>query len=126
MKSSIRRVLLKLLAPRIITSEVVTKYVRKALRLGVWRELALEARALLTICRRLPKPVRSHTLAHVLSKIFLEIELAGLKGKALFYGSIEFLKKGMGSLKDIPSNAEKILCLGIMYLNNPPLMRFYS
>ncbi len=120
---AVRDVLAKHLVPEAIDGEVVVKYVRKAVRLGVWRGLAPETRALLLVCRRLRRPARSPTLRGILSRIILEIELAGLRGKALLLGALEFLKRGLGSLRDLLSNAEKVLCLGISRLNDPPILR---
>ncbi len=126
LESNIRDAISSLLVPRDITSEVVIKYVRKALRLGVWRRLAPETKALLLVCRRLVRLVRSRTLAQILSDAFLRIELAGLRGRALFYGAIEFVRRSLGSLEEVPFNAKKVLCLGIAYLNNPPMLRLYG
>lgn len=124
---SVRRVLSRMVLPRVITGEVVSRYVRKALRLGVWGRLAPETRALLLVCRRLARPVKSRVLAEILSETFLRIELAGLRGKALFYGVVEFVRRGLGSIEDALRSVGRVLCLGISYLNNPPpILRPYG
>ena len=119
-----RELLTLILIPQRINSHVINYYLRKALRVGAWRGLSREARALLIVASRVGlKSVRSQILREVLRRIFLEIELHTLKGKALLYGILIQLRRGVSKLVDMLGELTKILCIGISYLNNPPAYR---
>ena len=120
-----RRVVAEILLPSRITGSLVEKYFRKALRLGVWGRLPLESRGLILALRRWGL-VKSRVLEGVLKGIFLEIELAGLRGRALFYGALLSLREYWGRLGELVRNAGRLLTLGIFYLNSPTIYRFYG
>ncbi|RLG79468.1 MAG: hypothetical protein DRO13_06010 [Thermoprotei archaeon] len=70
--------------------------------------------------------IKSPTLKSILYKIFLEIELYTLRGKALFYGIILAMKNTIYKLQEVLKDYSKLLTLGIFYLNNPPMYRIYG
>lgn len=121
------RFLAKVLIPQPLSPQVLSKYVRKAFRSGAWRVLSPEEKALLIFLSKYwRKEVRSETLTEVLRKVLMKIELTTLKGKAILYGLVEYVRMGFGSLTDAIKNITKLLCLGISYLNNPPMYRVYG
>lgn len=122
-ESKAREFLKKILLPNVITREVVEKYFRKALRLGVWKTLKPESRALILVLRKFPHPIKSPSLKSILHNLFLEIELFTFRGKALFYGFVIAIKN---CLQRILENVSSLLALGISYLNNPPMYRIYG
>jgi len=117
--------LAKLLLPREISGKIVDRYIRKALRTNSWRVLRLENRALLLALRRW-RSIKSPTLKSILYRVFLEIELHTLRGKALFYGIIIAMKNYIHRLEEILRDMAKLLAIGISYLNNPPMYRVYG
>jgi len=126
-----RELVAKLLLPQRITGEVIEKYFRKALRVGAWRALRKEARALILAARNVRiGTVKSPVLATALKQAFLTIELHTLKGKALYYGVIITMKQAPHTLKQALTKTKqtltKILIEGISYLNNPPTLRIYG
>jgi len=123
--SRARELLARLLLPREISGEIVDRYIRKALRTNSWRILRPENRALLLALRKWGF-IKSPTLKSILYRIFLEIELYTLKGKALFYGIIIAMKNYMHRLEEILRDVAKLLAIGISYLNNPPMYRVYG
>ena len=119
-----KELLTLILIPQRINSHIITYYLRKALRVGAWRGLSKEARALLIVASRVGlRMVRSQILREILRRILLEIELHTLKGKALLYGILIQLRRGVSKLVDMLGELTKILCIGISYLNNPPAYR---
>ena len=122
----VKHILMKLLLPKKITGQVVEYYFRKSIRVGAWRYLKRECRALLLVARKWPKEIKSSTLKNILYNIFLQIELYTLKGKALFYGIILALKSTIYKLHEMLKDVSKLLALGIFYLNNPPMYRIYG
>ncbi|MEM4888966.1 MAG: hypothetical protein QXJ64_05970 [Thermosphaera sp.] len=74
----------------------VQSYIRKAIRTGAWRSLKPESRALLLALRSWKKSVKSPVLQSILSRIFIEIELHTTRGKAIFYGILEAMRKARG------------------------------
>lgn len=124
--SKAKELLSKILLPKTITNKVVDMYVRKALRVGVWRFLKQESKALLHLTRKKVTVVKSLTLKSILLKLFLEIELHTFKGKALFYGIILAMRKPMHKLNELLKNIPQLLTIGISYLNNPPIYRIYG
>lgn len=115
------RLLEKELLPRIIDESVARYYTMKAVRLGVWRYLSAESRALLRAVAAWGGAVKSKVLSGILREIFLLVELETLKGKALLYGALVALGSG---LQGLLTYTKTLLCLGISYLNNPPIFRF--
>jgi len=120
-----RELLARILLPDEITGAVAERYVKKALRTGAWRELRPESRALLMVSRAW-KVIRSKFMKGILFSLFLEIELHTLRGRALFYGIFISLKRGMGTLGRALESIERLLAIGIFYLNNPPMYRAYG
>ena len=121
----VKEILAEISLPKRITGIVVEKYIRKAMRLGIWRRLSIETRALLLALRRWGS-VKSPTLLSILRRVFLEIELCTFRGKALFFGILLSLKNSMNRLQNLVKSVAKILILGISYLNNPPIYRVYG
>jgi len=122
---SVKGALAKIVIPERIDGVVVEKYVRKAMRFGVWGRLRPEARALLLALRRWG-PVRSPTLRSIVEGILLEIELCTVRGRALFYGIVVSLKSLGLTTREALKNVARLLYLGISYLNNPPMYRVYG
>jgi hypothetical protein len=115
------------LLPRITSLRaVVEKLFRKALRVGAWSSLKPEQRALILALRKWRGGVRSRNLLKVVKRIFLEVELFTLRGRALLYGVAIAIKNGVNVAKDVLNNTGYILATGIMYLNNPPMLRVYG
>jgi len=112
----------RMLLPRVVSGEVVSRYVRKAFRVGVWRFLNQESRAILLITRRWGI-IRSPMLKSILYRLFLEIELCTLRGRALFYGILLALKSSVYKLHEVLNDYQRLLALGIFYLNSPPMYR---
>jgi len=113
--------------PKTISSAVVKRYFRKALRCGVWRNLKAEQKALLLVLKMWRGSVRSKTLQEIVKNIFLEIELSTFRGKALLFGvAIAIKKKLYKTISNPLKNIGYILATGIMYLNNPPIYRIYG
>ncbi|MEM1831002.1 MAG: hypothetical protein QXJ97_05675, partial [Desulfurococcaceae archaeon] len=101
-------------------------YVRKAIRTGAWRSLKPESRALLLALRSWRKPVKSRVLRSILLRILVEIELYTTRGKALFYGILEAMRKARELLVDLPGNISRIIVLGIQYMNLPLIYRVHG
>ena len=120
-----KELLARIVLPKRIGGSTVERYVRKATRLGIWRRLPPETRALLLILRRWGL-IRSPTLVSILRRVFLEIELCTLRGKALFYGIVLSLRDSMAKLRDLIRNVTKLLILGLSYLNRPTMYRAYD
>lgn len=120
-----KELLTKILLPKKVTGNVVDRYVRKALRIGAWRDLKQENRAILIVARKWGV-IKSAILKSILYRIFLEIELHTIRGKALFYGIILTMKSTIYKLHEALRDVQKLLTIGILYLNNPPIYRIYG
>jgi hypothetical protein len=121
-----RSVLLDLVIPSRITGAVVERFYRKALRSGAWRRLRAEQRALIQVLRRWRGEVRSKKLVEIVRGILLEIELSTFRGKALLYGVAIAVKNGLLRAGNVVKDVGYLLAAGIMYLNNPPMLRVYG
>jgi len=121
-----KEVLLSIVAPDNISRAVVEKLFRKALRVGAWSSLKPEQKALILALRKWRGVVRSRNLLEVVKRIFLEVELFTFRGRALLYGVAIAIKNGVNVAKDVLNNTGYILATGIMYLNNPPMLRVYG
>jgi len=96
------------------------RYVRKALRSGAWQRLRRESRLLLRAVARYIRVVKSPVLREVLRGILLEIEPFTLRGRAVFYGVLVALRRGLvEALRDL----KRLITLGIGYLNLPLMWR---
>ena len=111
--------------PERITGELISRYVRRAIRLGTWRRLKPESRALLLVARRFTV-LRSPAVTSVVRGVLLEIEVRTLRGRALLYGILIALRDPFLRLAGVLKDVAKLLVLGISYLNNPPVFRFYG
>ena len=118
-------VLNRVALPERITGEVVSRYVRRAVRLGIWRRLRPESRALLLVARRFAV-LRSPVVTSIVRRLLLEVEVHTLRGRALLYGVLIALRDPFLRLAGVLRDATRLLVLGISYLNNPPLLRFYG
>jgi len=121
-----KEVLLSIVAPDNISRAVVEKLFRKALRVGAWSSLKPEQKALILALRKWRGVVRYRNLLEVVKRIFLEVELFTFRGRALLYGVAIAIKNGVNVAKDVLNNTGYILATGIMYLNNPPMLRVYG
>jgi len=121
--SRVKGLLRGFLLPEVIDSDVIEVYVRKALRVGVWRFMSPESRALMRALARWRGVVKSRVLKELVEALLLEIELCSLRGRAVLYGLIIALKEG---LTHVVRSVKKLMCLGISYLSNPPLYRYYG
>ena len=115
------------LLPKKITPYEIERYYRKAHRVGAWRTLPKEARALLLTARKVIKTlVKGPALRAALLKIFLKIELQTLRGRALLHGIKIMLSLGYRKVLNTLRGLREALILGIQYLNNPPMYRAYG
>lgn len=119
-----------LLIPRRVSGRVVERYFRKAVRTGASRSLPRESMALLYILRRWSRRIVSTQLLAVLRRIFLEIELHTIRGRALLYGAVLAMKSPHHMIPGLLENAwrhvAQLIYMGISYLNNPPMYRVYG
>jgi len=125
-----KKVVSKILIPPILTRSILQKYIRKAIRNRSWYRLPRIKRALLYVASKTLDRVRSITLRRLLEEIILEIELAGTMGKAIYYGVVILIKQTPMLIKTLLHETKqllnKLLFLGINYLNNPPIYRMYG
>lgn len=122
----ILNLLKKIVLPKQITRSIVVKYIRKAICNRSWYKLKLEEKVLLKLTSQVIVKVKSPVLKKILEDIFIKIELASIKGQALYYGLLIALKNRLFEIKNLLSNVKKILFIGISYLNNPPWYRVYG
>ena len=122
LRRKVADVLADVLLPKVISREVIERCIRRALRNRSWFKLSKLQRALLKAASRVVKVVKSPTLAEVLRKALLEIELNTLKGKALYYGLLTALSMGE-PLNKLLNRLTYVMMLGINYLNNPLIYR---
>lgn len=104
----------------------VQSYIRKAIRTGAWKNLKPESRALLLVLRSWKRRVKSPALQSIILRIFVEIELYTTRGKAIFYGILEAMRKSREVLSDLSRNLSKIIVMGIQYMNLPLLYRIHG
>jgi hypothetical protein len=121
-----KRILLDIATPNKISKPIIEKFFRKALRTGIWRKLGAEQRALILALRLWRGRIKSATLLEIVKSIFLEIELSTFRGKALLYGTAIAIKNRLLKAGNITRSISYILATGIMYLNNPPMLRVYG
>ncbi len=125
-----RKFISRILIPTHLTSQVLRRYIRKAIQNKSWYRLSQLQRALLYATSKTVNRVRSPTLRKLLEEIILEIELAGTKAQALYYGIILLIKQSPNLLQTLLTKTKqllgKLLFLGISYLNNPPIYRIYG
>lgn len=128
--SHAKRALASLVLPKKYSPHVVERMFRRAVAHRVWFKLRLEVRALILALKRWNREVRSRVLRGILDEVYLEIEMATTRGRALFYGAVIALKNGfLDALKMVSvarDSIQKLLYLGISYLNSPPIYRIYG
>jgi len=121
----VKGILSRILLPKRYTCEILKKYIRKALINKSWYTLSRTERLLLWLTSKIVSIVKSPTLKRVIDEIVLKIELASLKGKALYYGVLLLIKR-LRRVEEILENIVEVLYTGISYINNPPLYRVYG
>ena len=113
-----RRIASRLLLPPTLTGRIIKRYLERALRNGAWARLPREAKALLYAASKTVSRVRSPALREALSNIFLQVELAVARGKALLAATAHLLSKGLNPLN---KPKEALIILGISIINHPLL-----
>jgi len=103
----------------VLTSSLISRFIRKAIRTGVWFMLPTTSRALLLASRCL-KIIKSRVLREILMGIMVEIELSTLRGRAIYYGVLVALRSG---LREALGDFKKLITLGVGYLNLPLMWR---
>lgn len=105
---------------------MATSYIRKAFRTGAWKKLNPISRALLLAVSMWRGMVKSKTLRGILTRIYVEIELHTVRGKAIFYGVLIALSRARELLLDPARNLKLLIVMGIQYMNLPTLLRIYG
>jgi hypothetical protein len=119
------RVVEGLVLPEVVTGDLVSRFVRRAVRLGIWRRLRPESRALLLVARRFAV-LRSPVVTSAVRRLLLEIEVHTLRGRAILYGVLIALRDPFLRLAGAARDVTKLLAIGISYLSNPPIYRVYG
>jgi len=119
------RVVEGLVLPEVVTGGLVSRFVRRAVRLGIWRRLRPESRALLLVARRFAV-LRSPVVTSAVRRLLLEIEVHTLRGRALLYGVLIAFRDPFLRLAGAARDVTKLLAIGISYLSNPPIYRVYG
>ena len=94
----------------------------RALRNGAWGALPWETRALLLATARAPVRVyRSPMLLALLRRVWLLVELATMRGKAVVAALTHLLARGVaqGLYSLLRRGLDKLIAIGIQVLNNP-------
>ncbi len=125
LRSRVDDIVAEVLLPKVIDRRIIESYVRRALRNRSWFKLTRFQRALLKVASRVIEVVKSPILAGVLKRVFLEIELNSLKGRALYFGFLIALGSGE-SLSNLLSRLTYVMMLGISYLSTPLIYRIYG
>jgi hypothetical protein len=93
--------------------------IRRSMRLGAWRKLPEEKRAFLRTIRNFLKRgqrIASKIVIDILKKIYMEIEIHSLRGKAILIG---ILIRTRRSNSIDTENPEELLVEGLQYINRP-------
>jgi hypothetical protein len=109
--------------PGKVTGGLVSRFVRRAVRLGIWRRLRPESRALLPAARCF-SVFRSPVAVSALRRAMLEVELLTLRGRALLFGVLVSLRDPYLRLSGVFGDVAKLLVVGISYLSNPSAYRY--
>ncbi len=118
----------ELLAPKPpIPRNAVENLLRRALRNGAWRNLTPLQKALLVAAARAAKKIyRSPHLVEALREIWLAVEMATTRGRAIVAALASLLAKGLHTLHEVVSKGlETLIAIGVQVLNNPQLLRTY-
>jgi len=122
--SRAREVAVSLLVPSKppISVSTVRWYLHRALRNGSWARLSRLQRALLLVASKTVKTVKSQALVEVLKEIFLEVELATARGKAVLAAIVHLLSKTPHLLSTLVKRGlDMLVALGLQLLNHPLL-----
>jgi len=109
--------------PGKVTGGLVSRFVRRAARLGIWRRLRPESRALL-LAARCFSVFRSPVAVSALRRAMLEVELLMLRGRALLFGALVSLRDPYLRLSGVFGDVAKPLAIGISRLSNPLAYRY--
>jgi len=122
--SRAREVVASLLVPSKppIPVSTVRLYLRRAFRNGAWARLSQFQRALLLVVSRVVSIVKSRALVDVLKDVFLEIELATARGRAVLTAVVHLLSKTPRLLSMLLRRGlDMLVALGLQLLNHPLL-----
>ncbi len=113
----------RVLAPQSpIPRSSVVSLLRRALRNGAWKLLEQEARALLLAASRAPVRIyRSEAVLAQLRRLWVMVELATMRGKAVIAALIHLVARGARVLDALRRGLGRLLALGIQLLNSPLL-----
>jgi len=109
----------KYIAIEKIELKTVESMIRRSMRLGAWRKLPEEKRAFLRAIRNFLKrgqKIASNIVIDILKKIYMEIEIHSLRGKAILIG---ILIRTRRSNSIDTENPEELLVEGLQYINRP-------
>jgi len=115
----------ELVIPKVITRDLITSYIRKALRSKAWFTLSPYQRALLkAITLSRVEVIRGRVLKELVTEVLAVIEKHTFRGRAIWYGLLVALSMYRYTLQGWLLRVESILYLGISYLSNPPIFRY--
>jgi hypothetical protein len=109
----------KYIAIEKIELKTVESMIRRSMRLGAWRKLPEEKRAFLRAIRNFLKRgqrIASNIVIDILKKIYMEIEIHSLRGKAILIGILIRTRRSNSIDKE---NPEELLVEGLQYINRP-------
>lgn len=123
-----RALAIELLTPRPpIPRSSLAHLLRRALRNGGWKRLTREQRALLLAAVKAGKKVyKAKPLVDLLRVIWLEVELATTRGKAVLAALAKLLSESLNRLwNTLRRGLHSLITLGLQHLNHP-LLRLAS
>jgi hypothetical protein len=109
----------KYIAIEKIELKTVESMIRRSMRLGAWRKLPEEKRAFLRAIRNFLKrgqKIASNIVIDILKKIYMEIEIHSLRGKAILIGILIRTRRNNSIDTE---NPEELLVEGLQYINRP-------
>jgi hypothetical protein len=109
----------KYIAIEKIDLKTVESMIRRSMRLGAWRKLPEEKRAFLRAIRNFLKRgqrIASNIVIDILKKIYMEIEIHSLRGKAILIGILIRTRRNNSIDTE---NPEELLVEGLQYINRP-------
>jgi len=107
----------KYIAIEKIDLKTVESMIRRSMRLGAWRKLPEEKRAFLRAIRNFLKrgqKIASNIVIDILKKIYMEIEIHSLRGKAILIGILIRTRRNNSIDTE---NPEELLVEGLQYIN---------
>jgi hypothetical protein len=102
-----------------INLDLINRIFRKALRLGAWTMLKASERAMLMALRRYLASggvIVSRNVIEIVKRIYAEIEIHSLRGRAILVGIITCLRRNIDPLS---RGEEELLVEGLQYINRP-------